>query len=77
MISSGKAGRRNPFSDGERVRDIFLLETTEKCSFTKQDYGVFICFLLCIYTFMWTVLMLNQLTYSHEYTFNRRNQDYH
>ena len=47
-----------------------------KSSFIKQDYGVFICFLLCIYTFLLTVLMLNKFTYSHEHTFNRRNQDY-
>ena len=45
-----------------------------KSSFTAQDYGVFICFLLCIYTFMLTLLMFNKFTYFHEHTFNRRNQ---
>ena len=31
---------------------------------------------LCIYTFILTVLMLNKFTYSHEHTFNLRDQDY-
>ena len=48
-----------------------------KSSFVpKMMHGVFICSLLCIYTFMLTVLMLNKFTYSHVHTFNRRNQNY-
>ena len=47
-----------------------------KSSFPSHDYGVFICFLLCIYSFTLTVLMLNKFTYSHEHTCNRRDQEY-
>ena len=47
-----------------------------KSSLTTQDYDVFICFLLCICAFMLTALMLNKFKYSHEHSFNFRNQDY-
>ena len=64
------------------VKHYGTLWTTEcksfrsKSSFATQNYGVLYAFFHDLYFYVDSIVRLNKFTFSHEHTFNRRNQDY-